>query len=664
MNKYDFRCEICQGKFDSNYNIPKVLCCGHTVCSKCIDRMKDKNINRCPFDRKLIDYDEDKIAINYYILQLIDGSIKENTLSSIPEQEEVFKLDPKPVINSPGWKNSLSGFINGDILYTVESNGFIYCTDLNSGEWWFLYLNQFYGKYLFQAKGKFFIIDLYGNLYQLNHKNYYTQIGKKNSWRDTSYLTILNDKLYTIETSNRLYETDLESGRWKEIGKKKPIENQELMNKKEFVAVVASESNEEDNAEEDLSLEEAESVGSGTQAESNFIFPKADSNFDGVCMLTSNSKNLLMSNRKGEFYIINELTGELKLIKNDFSKNIEAFAFNSTHLYFLEKNSKTLLRSQIDTNSIDSLSDIFEKMEIANKEDVSNNYFSVEKYTELADLNPIKLIADDEKVVIFDKNGDLNVFNIKTKALKPFKCFFMLRNCHFQNTCLMGDGYLLILDPIRLSINKLNIVNGSEIILLHSLKFIYSIRTVFANNSKIYFIDITGNLYYFNESEKKVNQIGNNGICKYLNQYVTHKNYLFTIENSCLYRTSLVDGSYVEIKNDFMTNVAFIFADNVYIIFISKEDDIIVTVPSDMTLKLKKKFNYPGISQTNCITYFKNHIVTYKPDTKTIDSLSLEGDELVAKTMVEDFPDVYFFVNNNDVLACVLKEGFIYKLFC
>jgi hypothetical protein len=74
MNKIELRCEICSAKFDSNYSIPKVLTCGHTVCSKCVERMRDKNLNRCPFDRKVLDFEEDKIAINYYILSLVEQS--------------------------------------------------------------------------------------------------------------------------------------------------------------------------------------------------------------------------------------------------------------------------------------------------------------------------------------------------------------------------------------------------------------------------------------------------------------------------------------------------------------------------------------------------------------------------------------------------------------
>ncbi len=223
MLKYEFKCEICQGKFDSELNIPRVLQCGHTICSKCVERMKQKNITRCPFDRKIIDPDEDKISINYYILHLIDGSIKDS-ITEIEEKEEIFELKPRPVVNSPGWKNTLDGFIHGDILYTVESNGFIYCTDLNTGEWWFLYLNVFYGKFFFKNCNdvknffpKMYMIDQYGNLFQMFNKNYYTQFGKKGSWKNTTLLTVFKNKMFSLETSEKLYETNLTSGVWREI---------------------------------------------------------------------------------------------------------------------------------------------------------------------------------------------------------------------------------------------------------------------------------------------------------------------------------------------------------------------------------------------------------------------------------------------------------------
>ncbi len=216
MQKIELCCEICQAKFNANYNTPKVLTCGHTVCSKCVERMKDKNLNKCPFDRKVLDFEDDKIAINYYILSLIDNSVEKN-LVALTEEDEIFCLNPKPVINSPGWKNTLDGFIKNGVMYTVETNGFIYCTDLKTGEWWFMYHNQFFGNFLFQVGDNMYLIDQYGSLFQIFNKNYYVQLGKKNIWKNTTHLTVFNNKVFSIEATNKLFETTLKNGKYKEI---------------------------------------------------------------------------------------------------------------------------------------------------------------------------------------------------------------------------------------------------------------------------------------------------------------------------------------------------------------------------------------------------------------------------------------------------------------
>ena len=224
MQKIELRCEICHIKFNPNYNIPKVLICGHTVCSKCVDRMREKDISKCPFDRRVIDLEDDKIAINYYILSLIDNTVTQpSTFQLYNEEEEIFALDPQPVLNSPGWKNTLGGFLKNDILHTVESNGFIYCTDIHTGEWWFMYHNQFYGHFFFTnpLDDKMYLIDQYGSLFQIFSKNYYVQIGKKSAWKNTTHLTVFNNKIYSIESSSKFYETNLQNGKWKEITVKK-----------------------------------------------------------------------------------------------------------------------------------------------------------------------------------------------------------------------------------------------------------------------------------------------------------------------------------------------------------------------------------------------------------------------------------------------------------
>ena len=625
MNKFDLKCEICSGKFDANYNLPKVLSCGHTVCSKCIDRMKDKNINKCPFDRKVLDFEDNKISINYYILSLIDTSITEVQTFSATEEEEKFELNPKPVVNSPGWKNTLDGFIKNDVLYTVETNGFIYCTDLNTGEWWFMYHNQFYGNHFFQAEGKMYLIDQYGSLFQIFNKNYYVQLGKKNAWKNTSHLSVLGSKIFSIDNSNKFFETNLLNGKWREIN----------INK---------------NGE-----------GEG----SNKIFKN-------INMLISNGDNLLFSNKNGELYSFNESTEDIKMIKKDFSKNIESSSENSTHVYFFEKGSNIVFRTFIqsqDRNRSNLINAAYpDKLEgdLKMKEDLNKNYLKTEKFIELNNISPVKIIADDKRIVVIDKVGEIYTFSIDTKISRNFQCLFMLRNCHLQNTVLIGDGDLLLLDPIRLSLNKLNIIAGTEVIVLHSTKFLYTIKHIFSANSKIYFIDVSGNLYSFNEGEKKLTQIGNNSICKYITDYGVHRNYLLTIENGTLYRTNLGDGNYLEIKNENCSKYDNFFTDNSNVVFIYNDEIKVLTLNLNAKeaeqLKIKTTFSQDKISSHLAITYFRNQLIYYNKEKASIESLNLE--DRVHKVLVENFADVNMFINNHDFLACILKNGVIFKLYC
>jgi hypothetical protein len=634
--KYEFRCEICSGKFDANYNIPKVLACGHTVCSKCIERMREKNINKCPFDRKIIDFDDDAaIAINYYILSLIDNSVKGDGLLALVTEDEEFNIVPKPVVNSPGWKNTLDGFVKDNLLYSVESNGFIYCTDLNTGEWWFLYHNQFFGNFFFQSEGKMYLIDQYGSLYQIFNKNYYVQIGKKNAWKGLTFIACLGNKVYSIEGSNKLISTNLNTGKMKEI----------VINSK---------------------------------------FCEDGKMFRGTCMMISTGKFILFSNKNGELYSFHEETQEIRLITTNFSKNVESYFVNSTHLYYIEKNSKIVYRTQINfrkSSNGNSMSDVLEKIDIMKQnESYSKSFLEIEKYMEL-DFIPLRIIVNDTKLVLIDKIGDIHTNDItsysNSKKLNVFQCLFMLRNCNLSNTTLVGDGDLLILDPIRLSLNKLNILAGTEVIVLHSTKFLYSIKNIFSANSRIYFIDVSGNLYYFNEMDKKLTQIGNNGICKYITDYGVYKNYLITIENNTMYRTNLTDGNYMEIKNDYCKDYEFFFSDGSGVVFVTNQDEIIsltlnlsgqeksveqVTTNAANTncntVKLKNQFKFDKISQVAAMCLFRNNIIFYRNG--NIESINL--DDKTHKVMVEDFPEVNLFISNNEFLACILKDGIIYKL--
>lgn len=296
---------------------------------------------------------------------------------------------------------------------------------------------------------------------------------------------------------------------------------------------------------------------------------------------------------------------------------------------------------------------------------INSDYLKIEKFYELEDsIIPTKMFCDDKKLVIINKTGELNKIQIENRSQKKFQCLFMLRNCHLNNCILIGEGDLILLDPVRLSLNKLNIISGTEIIILHSVKFLASIKHLFANNSKIYFIDMSGNLYHFSEFDKKIIQIGNSGLCKYIVDFTVHKNYLFTIENNySLYRTNLHDGVYREFDNEYIKNYSHFLSDNSFVVFITKDDFVNVLLPNNEELALKKKFKFSNISKHKAITIFKKQIIFYNNQMKTIESINITEEEIKSKVLVENFFEVISFINNNDCLACILNNCVIYKLF-
>ncbi len=627
MLKFDLRCEICQTKFDANYYIPKMLQCGHTLCLKCANKMKVNNIDKCPYDRKQVDFDEEKLANNIYILSLIEGSIKkENISSKLIVEEEVLELNAKPVINCPGWKNTLDGFILNNQMFSTESNGFIYCTNLETGEWWYLYLNQFFGKFFFIADNKnMYLIDHYGNLFQIFTKNYYLQIGKKSNWKESLFCSVVGNILYTIEPNNKIFETNLENGKYGEVEIKYKVE------------------------------EKSKSSSSGENDDTNYSL---NSVFKNITFFISYRENLFLGNKNGEIYKFDISSRKLQLIKTDFIKTLELYTYNSKDLYFLEKNSKIIKKLSLDTY-LDK--EIINKINYNTQDNLDSSIFSkIENIVNVGnDIIPIKLICSKDTLAVIEKSGELYVFPFKNPAPKNLKCKFMLRNCHYQNSSIMDDGNLLILDSIRLSLNKLNIINGTEAVILHSQKFLYNLKYVFNTNSKIYFIDNSGTLHLFSENDKKIIQIGYPGICKFISDYAVHKNYLFTIENTSIFRTNLIDGIYVEFKVD-IKEYDYFFADCVQLVLVNGNEVKLYNPNDNCSIKSKFKIDNFG-PHLSCFALFKNYLVFYNNEHRTIEGINLS--DFKRKVFVTEFPEVSFFINNTKILIAILKDGVIYTLY-
>ena len=118
------------------------------------------------------------------------------------------------------WKDTIAGTMFKGSLYTVESDGVLYVTDLSKGTWKEIGKPEFaQTKFMFAADNHLYTIETNGSLYQVNpRKGTWKQVGKAGAWKKTIAGAVLRDRLFTVVSDGGLYETDLASGTWKQIG--------------------------------------------------------------------------------------------------------------------------------------------------------------------------------------------------------------------------------------------------------------------------------------------------------------------------------------------------------------------------------------------------------------------------------------------------------------
>ncbi len=127
----------------------------------------------------------------------------------------------KQIGKSGDWGKTRGGAVIGTTLYTIESGGHLYATELPSGAWKKIggadYANT---KFMIAGTDALYTIETSGTLYKINPKDgTWGTLGKPGEWSKTIAATIHQSKLYTVESSGVFYVTDLATGGWKKLGK-------------------------------------------------------------------------------------------------------------------------------------------------------------------------------------------------------------------------------------------------------------------------------------------------------------------------------------------------------------------------------------------------------------------------------------------------------------
>lgn len=119
------------------------------------------------------------------------------------------------------WADTKHAVVLGGKLYTIETSGALYVTELPSGKWTQLGKAEFANtKFFFAGTTNLFTIEADGSLYRVSAADgSWVRVGKTGDWKNTMVGAMIGDKLYTVESEGALYETNTTSGAWRQIGK-------------------------------------------------------------------------------------------------------------------------------------------------------------------------------------------------------------------------------------------------------------------------------------------------------------------------------------------------------------------------------------------------------------------------------------------------------------
>ncbi len=125
-------------------------------------------------------------------------------------------------LGQPGeWKNTVAVAVLKNNLYSIESDGTLYSTNLSNGQWKPVGQGRFPAtKFLCAAAGNLYAAQSNGTLYRVNPTTGAKQrLGAPGVWKNVIQATGFNGALYSVTAKGGLYRTDLATGKWKKVGK-------------------------------------------------------------------------------------------------------------------------------------------------------------------------------------------------------------------------------------------------------------------------------------------------------------------------------------------------------------------------------------------------------------------------------------------------------------
>ncbi|HEV8370770.1 MAG TPA: hypothetical protein VGQ39_22665 [Pyrinomonadaceae bacterium] len=123
---------------------------------------------------------------------------------------------------SATWKATMCGVVSANSrLYTIETNGALYSTNLETGKWFQIGKPEFANtQFLFAVGVNLYTIERDGSLYRVNQSTgSWVRVGPAGAWSNTIAGTTLEGLLYTVGGSGALYETNPDTGGWRQVGR-------------------------------------------------------------------------------------------------------------------------------------------------------------------------------------------------------------------------------------------------------------------------------------------------------------------------------------------------------------------------------------------------------------------------------------------------------------